>query len=178
MYARTGARPPAIEAFFQNATPVAVVSCSGTPTRPIAPPGRAIASAVFDGLLEAHAFEYRVRSVLRQLPDALDPILAALAHDIGSPELLPERRPRGVAAEQDDPVGAEALRCDHTAEPDSAVADHGNGLAGSDLRRHGRVGPVPITSVSVSRDGIKASSASTGSTTSVPSACGTRTASP
>ena len=38
--------------------------------------------------------------------------------------------------------------------------------------------PVPITSVSVSSDGISASSAPTGSTTSVPSACGTRTASP
>src|SRR6476620_5160621 len=46
----------------------------------------------FDGLLEAHAFEYRVRSVLRQLPDALDPFLAALPHYIGRAELLPERR--------------------------------------------------------------------------------------
>jgi hypothetical protein len=33
-------------AFFQNATPVAVTSCSGMPTRPIARPGRAISSAV------------------------------------------------------------------------------------------------------------------------------------
>src|SRR2546430_11458361 len=38
--------------------------------------------------------------------------------------------------------------------------------------------PVPITSESVSSDGISSSSAPTGSTTSVPSACGTRTASP
>ncbi len=38
--------------------------------------------------------------------------------------------------------------------------------------------PVPITSDSVSSDGISASSSPTGSTTSVPSACGTRTASP
>src|SRR6266536_2257683 len=38
--------------------------------------------------------------------------------------------------------------------------------------------PVPITSVSVSSDGIKASSAATGKTTRVPSAWGTRTASP
>jgi predicted metal-dependent enzyme (double-stranded beta helix superfamily) len=80
-----------------------------------------------------------VRSVLRQLPDALDPCLAALVHDICRPELPPERRPSGVAAEQDDPVGAEALRCDHTAEPDGAVADYGDGLAGSDLRRQGSV---------------------------------------
>src|SRR6266542_5902926 len=38
--------------------------------------------------------------------------------------------------------------------------------------------PVPITSESVSSDGISASSAPIGSTTSVPSACGTRTTSP
>src|SRR6266542_1868359 len=38
--------------------------------------------------------------------------------------------------------------------------------------------PVPITSESVSSDGISASSRPTGSTTSVPSACGTRKASP
>ena len=37
---------------------------------------------------------------------------------------------------------------------------------------------MPITSESVSSDGISASSSPTGSTTSVPSACGTRTASP
>ena len=38
--------------------------------------------------------------------------------------------------------------------------------------------PVDITSESVSSDGISASSWSTGSGTRVPSACGTRTASP
>src|SRR5262245_29563060 len=37
--------------------------------------------------------------------------------------------------------------------------------------------PVPITSVSVSDEDISTSSSATGSTTSVPSACGTRTAS-
>jgi hypothetical protein len=39
-----------------------------------------------------------------------------------------------VAAEHDDPFGAESLRGDHTAEPDSAVTDDGGDLSGSDLR--------------------------------------------
>ena len=52
-------------------------------------------------------------------------------------------------------------------------------LPGADARRERRRGgPLPITSESVSSDGISASSSPTGSTTSVPSACGTRTASP
>ena len=87
-----------------------------------------------DGLLEADALEYRVRAVLRQLADALDRFLAALAHDVGGAELLAERDPLRVVAEQDDPLGAEPLRGDHAAQPDGAVADDGDGLAGTDLR--------------------------------------------
>ena len=77
--------------------------------------------------------------MLRQLADALDCFLAALAHDVGGAELLPQRGPLGVAAEQEDPLGAETLRRDHTAQPDGAVADHGDRLAGANLRRQGRV---------------------------------------
>ena len=83
-----------------------------------------------------------MRAVLCQLADALDRFLAALAHDIGGAELLAERDPLRVAAEQDDPVGAQALRRDHPAQPDGAVADDGDGLAGADsappVRRGGR----------------------------------------
>ena len=52
-----------------------------------------------DGLLEADALEHRVGAVLRQLADALDRFLAALAHDVGRAEVLPKRGPLGVAAE-------------------------------------------------------------------------------
>jgi hypothetical protein len=47
-------------AFFQKAMPVGVVSCSGTPTRPIAPPGTCDLECGDDRLLEADALEHRV----------------------------------------------------------------------------------------------------------------------
>jgi hypothetical protein len=53
--------------------------------------------------------------VLGQLADALDRLLAALAHDVGYAELLSERGSHRVAAEQDDRLGTEALGGDHTA---------------------------------------------------------------
>jgi hypothetical protein len=56
-----------------------------------------------------------VGAVLRQLADSLDCFLAALAHDVGGAELLPQRGALRVAAEQEDPLGAETLRRDHTA---------------------------------------------------------------
>ncbi len=58
-----------------------------------------------------------------QLPHALDGFLAALADDVGGAELARERDPVGVPAEDDDLLGAEALRGDHAAEADGAVAD-------------------------------------------------------
>jgi len=45
----------------------------------------------------------------------------------------------GVAAEQEDPLGTESLRGDHAAQPDGAVADHSDRLAGADIGREGRV---------------------------------------
>ncbi len=53
--------------------------------------------------------------MLGQLADTLDCFLATFAHDVGGAELLSERGPLRVAAEQDDPLGAKALRRDHTA---------------------------------------------------------------
>jgi hypothetical protein len=75
-----------------------------------------------------------VRTVLRQLADALDRFLAALRHDVRCTELLSKRRALRIAAEQDDGVSAEALRGDHTAQPDGAVTDHGDRFAGTHLR--------------------------------------------
>jgi hypothetical protein len=77
--------PPPMVAFFQNATPVGVTSCSGIPTRPTAPPGRAISSAVSTALFEPDALEHRMRTKsARQLTDALDGLVTALADGVGS----------------------------------------------------------------------------------------------
>ena len=74
-----------------------------------------------------------------QLEDALDAGLAALGDDVGGAELAPELRAGGVATEQDDPVRAEALGCDHAAQPDGAVADDGGDAARRDARAKGCV---------------------------------------
>jgi hypothetical protein len=76
-----------------------------------------------------------VRAVLGQLVDALDCFPASFAHDVSCAELLPQRDPPWVAAEQDDSLGAETLRRDHSAQADGAVAHHGDGLARLDLGR-------------------------------------------
>ena len=128
---------------------------------------------------EAHALEHRVGAeAAGQLADALDGRVATLADDVGRAELPGQRDAVRVAPEQDDLLGAEPPGGDDAAEPDRAVADDGDGLARPDLRRERRVVARPHTSESVSSDGINAWSRPTGSATSVPSACGTRTASP
>ena len=90
MYARTGAGPPAIEAFFRTRLPVGCRVVLGTPTRPDAPPGRASAEGGLDGLPEADALEHRVRTVLDQRADLLDCFLSALS---GSTSVAPKSRP-------------------------------------------------------------------------------------
>ena len=118
-------------------------------------------SAVDDRLLVADALEDGVGAeAAGQLAHALDRLVAALADDVGRAELPRERDPVRVAAEEDDPLRAEPLRGDHAAEADGAVADDGGGLAGADPgARRAAWWPVAITSVSVSSDGISASSA-------------------
>jgi len=66
---------------------------------------------------------------VRQLAHALDCFLTALADGIGRAELPREFDAVGVAAEDDDLLGAEALGGDHAAQADGAVADDGDGLA-------------------------------------------------
>ena len=130
-------------------------------------------------LLEADAFEDGVRpEAARELAYALDSLFAALADNVGRAELARQRDPVGVAAEHDDLLRAEAARGDHAAEADRAVADDRGDLAGPHRAATAAWWPVAMTSESVSSDGISASSWPTGSATSVPSACGTRTASP
>ena len=127
-----------MEAFFQNATPVGrrVLGNADTTDRPT---GAGYRQRSLDGLLEADAFEHGVRAVLGQLADALDRFVAALVDDVGGAELLPEPGPLRVASEQDDPLRAKSLRRDNSAQPDRAVADHGDSPAGTDMCGKGGV---------------------------------------
>src|SRR4029079_11083098 len=77
-----------------------------------------------DRLFKPDALQHRVRSkAARQLLDALDGLVTAFADNIGSAELLTERDPLEVTAEQDDPLRTKALRRDHATEADRTVAD-------------------------------------------------------
>ena len=65
--------------------------------------------------------------------------VAALAHDIGGAERAPERDARGVTAQEDDLLGAQAPGGNHAAQADGAVAHDGGGLARTYLGGAGRV---------------------------------------
>jgi hypothetical protein len=65
-----------------------------------------------------------------ELADPFDRLLDPLGDDVGGAELLRQRGPLGVAAEDDDLIGTEALGGDHAAESDCAVADDGHLLPG------------------------------------------------
>ena len=67
-----------------------------------------------------------------QLEHALDRLVAPLAHDVGRAELLCDGDPIGMTAEEDDLLRAESTGRDHSAQAHCAVADDGNGLAGTD----------------------------------------------
>ena len=136
MYARAGAGPPATVTLLKNvAIVVGICSCCGTPTRPTAPPGRAMPSAVTIDCRVADALEHGVSAeAAGELAHTFDGLVAALADDVGGAERAPERDPVGMPAEQDDLLGAEALGGDDAAEPDGAVADDRSGRA----RRHPR----------------------------------------
>jgi hypothetical protein len=89
-------------------------------------------------LFEADALEDRVDAeTAGDLAHALHCGIAAFAYGVGRAELSGERDPVGMAAEHDDLLGAEALRGDHTAQTDSPVADNGNFLSWTHLRRDG-----------------------------------------
>jgi hypothetical protein len=60
---------------------------------------------------------------------------APLADNVRRPELLGESDAARVAAEEDDPLGTEALARDHAAQTDGTVTDDCRCLAGFDLGR-------------------------------------------
>jgi hypothetical protein len=70
---------------------------------------------------------------------ALDRLVAAFTHHVGRPELLRERDPVWMTAEENDPLGIEASGGDHSAQPDGAVADHRDSLPRTDLGAESRV---------------------------------------
>src|SRR5215208_5033956 len=74
-----------------------------------------------------------------ELAHALDGLLAPLAHHVRGAELPGQGDPVGVATEDDDLLGAEALGGDHRAQADGPVADDGHALPRADLRGDGRV---------------------------------------
>jgi hypothetical protein len=66
--------------------------------------------------------------------EVLDPghaLVAALAHDVGRPELAGESLSRFVTAHGDDLVCTELLGSEHAEEAHRAVANHGDRLAGT-----------------------------------------------
>src|SRR2546426_10640398 len=122
------------------AIPSGTESSCGSPTRPTAPPGRAMWSAVkVDSSRPTHSrTECAPRPSVssRTYPDRL---VAALADDVRRAELHPESDPVGIAAEEHDPLGAEPPRRDYAAQTDGAVSDDGHGLSWADIRGDGGV---------------------------------------
>ena len=146
MCARAGAGPPPIVMLPKNAGPAAgIASWWIRRVRPHRRDARsrprcarvARADALQDGVCAVAAGEFEY---------ALDGFLAAFADDVGGAELA--RDPVGVAAHDDDLLGAEALGGDRRTV--GAVAD-GDPVSGRDLGGHGRA-VAPMTS-SVSNEG-------------------------
>ena len=97
-----------------------------------------------ESLLKSDALEDGVRAeAVGELANALDRLVAALTNDVSSPELLAERDPSRIVAEEDDLVGAQPLRSDHAAETHRAVADDCCGLTRRDLGCDGSVVTCP-----------------------------------
>jgi hypothetical protein len=107
-----------------------IVVSWGTPTRPTAPPARAMPHRRAHRLAVADALEDRVRAESAgELADALDRRIPSLADDIGRAESACERDPVGVTTEHDDLLGAEPPGGDDAAQAHRAVPDDSDSLA-------------------------------------------------
>ncbi len=92
------------------------------------------------GLLGADGLDDRVRALAAgELTDGGLGGLPALGDDVGGPEELGDVRTGGVAAQRNDPLGAEALGGEDPAQADRAVADDGHGGALADAGAEGGV---------------------------------------
>ena len=113
-----------------------------------------------------------------ELLDLRDAGLAALLDDVGGAELARERLTVGVAAERDDPLGAELLGGEDAEQADRAVADDRDGLARSGLGGDGGepAGAEHVGGGHQRRDEVRRP-ACPGVATRVPSASGMRASS-
>jgi len=86
-------------------------------------------------LAGADALERRVDAdAAGHVLDLLDRLLPALGDDVGRAKLGGQPLAIGMTRHRDDPLRAEAPGSENAAHADGAVADHGDGLAGLDLR--------------------------------------------
>ena len=132
-----------------------------------------------DGLehrfLGADGFDDRVGAeAVGEVLDPRDAVVAALGDDVGGAEVEGELLAVLVAAHGDDPLGAELPGGEDAHEPDGAVADDGDGLAGADLGGDGSepAGAEHVGGGQVVRDHV--SGRDSGVATRVPSARGMR----
>ena len=117
-----------------------MVSSCGTPTRPTAPPGRAMPIPVrIASSRPTHSSTEWTPKPSVSSRTRCTASSAALADDVGGAELTRERDPVGVPTEDDDLVGPEPPGRDHAAQADGPVADHGHTLAVIDAGDNRRV---------------------------------------
>ena len=112
-----------------------------------------------------------------ELLDPGDALVAALLDDVGGAELAGERLPVGVAAERDDPLGAELLGGEDASSPTAPSPTTATVLPGPASAATAANQPVPSTSEAAISDGIRSASGCPGVATSVPSASGMRASS-
>src|SRR5262245_56953369 len=138
MYARAGAGPPATATFFKNVgVDSGIESSCGRPTQPTTPPGRAILRAVsVDGSRPTHSRTEGAAKTIGQFSDKIDCLLPALTDYVCRAKLLSQGGPLGIAAEQDDLLGAQPLSRNHPAQSNRPVADDGNGRPRLNPGRH------------------------------------------
>jgi hypothetical protein len=108
------------------------------------PTGTSGADRLQERLLGPDGFDHAVRpepsGEFLDLPGSL---IAAFGDDVCGAELAGQRLPVGMARHRDDALGTQLLGGQHPHQPNGAIADHGDGLAGSDL---GGVGSEPAGS--------------------------------
>ena len=123
----------------------------GTPTKPIAPPGRVEASA-WPRTRRAHAFKHRVcQHSPQQLAHLRRGFLAAFGDHIGGPEFAGQRRPVGMPGHGDDPGRPDRLAASTPLNPTAPSPTTTTLRPGATLAPSAAWCPVPMTSESASR---------------------------
>lgn len=95
----------------------------GAPTRLMVPPSRTTPALWTSASFRPTQFQHPLGAgPAGQFPDRVDAVLAAAGDDVGGAELAAQVGALGVAAHQDDALGAEQPGGDDRAQPDRAVA--------------------------------------------------------